>query len=705
MDLYTSTIMTNDSTELGPSINLTTTERLYDVLRKVHTSNNLFVLTQKLSQLLNHLTSVLELKAKGKFDRIVWLETLASSDDVLQYLAGYGGLIIVLDDSHESLDLFSQIWPHLNRQKVKVNMIVKDLGRAFYYEMSKITGLPPDDLFKNATNVALTVGALRINSLVRVLNWQTLPVCVDEFVFSLNMESGGLQLYLENPIAQISLLSDALVQLVNHTKLGDTMKFKNVFAKGDHSAVLSNILINDKLTQYLAEAFSPSEREFYTTKLRGNTDLVIVERNLDFFPLLLDHMNYLGLLDDLFGTLDELNNVLASGDKLNDELYDNIKDLNFASIGMKLNKLARYIQLELGNKDKVSDLQEIKELVKNLGNLTSKQELVRKHTALSEAILEKIKNNRDGDGKHDIREKWLELQNELFELDYKKQITKFHDLLNQGCTMAIALSFVSLISLINDGIKPKDFTAIEELIHCNFGLEAALALRKMLDLKLLKAVNKSTDFFSGFTFGKSEIETTTTTTSTDSTANVDSTSTTDKVYDDINLLGITGGQDVYKSTYTLISKFWDLHPLEEKGDESVIESISDYPHPSFAYPSATVPLLLRLIESLYFRDFLRYKPVNNIHRRPNWERLNIEAMFRGQTIDDNICDESDAQKQDRNEKSRPEYVVAVFVGGITRGEITVLKHLQSRLQAQNRKLFVLTSGLVNNRKLISVASL
>lgn len=695
--------MTNSPHELGASLNRKTTENLFDVLRKIHTSDNLFVLSRKLSQELNYLTSFLELKSRGKFDRLVWLETLASSDDVLQYVSGYGGLIVVLEDTHVSLDLFSKIWPHLSRQKVKVSLIVKDLGRAFYYELVKILGSPPDDLFKNATNVDLTQNTIRISSFVRLMNWQTLPLCVEDFVLTLNMELGGLQLYFENPIPQLSLLSDALVQIVNFTKTNETIKFKNLFAKGDHSAALSNIFMNDKLSEYLASGFSPNEREFYTSKLRGNTDLVVLERNLDYFPLLLDHMNYLGLLDDLFGTLDELNNVLELGDKLNDELYENIKDLNFASIGMKLNKLARYIQLELGNKDNLQEISEIKELVKNLGNLTSKQELVRKHTALSEAILEKIKNNRQGNFKHDIREWWLELQNEIFNLDYKRQIAKFQDLINQGCTESMALSCAALISLINDGFKHKDFTLVEEQIHSYFGLEAAFAFRKMRDLKILKAVNKSTDFFSGFTFGKSEIETTTTTTSSDIHGKDDST-LTDKTYDDINSLGITGGQDVYKSTYTLISKFWNLHPLEEEGEEPIIETLYDYPNPSFAYPSATVLLITRLIEALYFRDFLKYKPVNNVYRRPNWEKLNLDAMFRGQTIDENICDDLDNRKSEASKNSRPEYVLAVFVGGITRGEIAVLRYLQGKLAKQNKTLLVLTSGIVSNHKLISVAN-
>lgn len=696
--------MTKQPAELGPLLNERTAENLFLVLRKILTSDNLFITSQKLSQLLNHLTSLTELKSKGKFDRVVWLETLASSDDVLQYLTNYGGLIIIIEDNHESLKLFGDIWPHVSRQKVRVNLIVKDLGRAVYYEICKILGSPPDDLFKNAINIDLSQNTIRINQSVRLLNWKTLPTCVEDFVFSLNMDNGGLQLYFENPMQQLLLLSTALVQIVDYTKPDITLKFKNLFAKGDHSVALSNMFMNDKLPEYLTSGFSLNEREFYLSKLKGNTDLVIIERNLDYFPLLLDHLNYMGLLDDLFGTQDELNNILSTGDKLNDELFDILKDLNFASIGMKLNKLARYIQLEIGNRDKMTDLQEIKQLVKNLGSLTTKQELVRKHTALSEAILEKIKKNNQEDYKHDIREVWVELQNEIFNIDYRKQIAQFHQMMNQGCDSSIALSFIALISLINDGIRPKDFNQIEDRIHTEYGLSAVLALRKLLDLKIIKSVNKGTDFFSGFTFGKSEIETTTTTTSIETGGKADNAPLLDKAYDDVNSLGITGGQDVYKSTYTLISKFWNLHPSEEENEEVVIESLSDYPNPSFVYPSATVPLSARLIESLYYREFLKYKPVNNIHRRPNWERLNLDAMFKGQTIDKNICDELDNRKSDTTKNSRPEYIIAVFVGGITRGEITVLRYLKNRLAAQNKHLFVLTTGLVSNRKLIDVVT-
>lgn len=679
-------------TGLGDELNNATTENLYLALSHVYTSDNLLVLAQELSPVINYLTLFSNLKQRGKFDKTIWLQTLADAHDVPSLVQDYNGIIVIIPELQANLKLFSKLWAQLRRH-TKVSVIVKDLSRSFYYEMcSTVFG---GASFAKTAELDLNQSVLRVAANCRLFNWQTFPICIQDFVFTLDMPDGGLLLYFNNPLDQVSQLSSSVVKIMKHTTAGgEIMKLKNAFAKGDHASLLLNVLLNDKVPDFLDQQFSPVEQAFYLDKLRGNTDVVVLERNLDYFPLLLSHLNYLGLLDDVFGTLDEFNTVLTSGEKLNDELYAKLKDLNFASIGVKLNKLARYIQLEYENSDKLTDLQEIKQLVSNLGSLTTKQELVRKHTALSEAILDIIKNNKSGEEKYNMREQWLEVQNDLFELDYKQQLTRVQHLESQNCALQTLLSLVVLISLTNDGIRQRDIDSIEEDVFKNYGLTAVLALRKLQDYRLIKVNAKGNDFFGTFTFGKAEIETTITSTATTTAATLAPVS-----YEDSLTLGITGGQDVYKSTYTLISKFWNLHPVDE--DEGVvIESIQDYPHPSFTLPAATVPLIGRIIESLYFRDFLKYKPVTSVSKRPNWDNLNLDTMFKGQTIDRNLCDELDARNS--QEDTREQYVMVVLLGGITRSEISVLRYLQGRLEKRNKRLIVITSGLVSNRTLLKV---
>lgn len=704
-----------DAPPLEKELNHASLENLLKCLDRVYTDNNLFVISQSLSQIVNYLSPFLTLKKRGKFEELTWLDKFASNSELISSISNYGTLIIVLDNKHSDLLLLKSIWDNLGSSRQRVTLIVKNLTRYFYYDLcAKIFGADTSSLLDTAADVDLQQPSIRMSAHCRLMNWETYPICVEDFVFTLDMDNGGLDAYLNDPINLVSGLSEALAKLISKsTSRKDIIKLKNAYAKGDHSSLLLNIFLNSKLPELISSLFTANEAEFYSRKLTGNTDLVVLERNLDYFPLVLSHMNYLGLLDDLFGITDEYSGSLSPNEKLSDELYDNLKHLNFGSIGAKLNKLAKYLQLEYSNSDKLSDLREIKELVKNLGNLTTKHELVKKHTTLSELVLNKIKADLDSEYTYNYNEKWLQLQNEIFDLDYRLQTEKVHSLMNLDIPQETVLCATILISLINDGIRKKDLDAIERDLGLNYGSQPLIVLRNLIEYKLVKINTKGNDFFGAFTFGKTELETMATTTTTITTTATNkgpgsvspaifdkSADSTDEIsYEDINMVGVSGGQDVYKSTYTLISKFWNLHPLDEDENSSgPTESVSDYTLPSFALTGATVPLLARMVESLYSREFLKYKPVNSVYKRPNWVNLNLDTMFKGQTVDRNLCDELDNRKNPAKATTRQEFVIVVILGGITRSEISALAYLQGKL---SKKILVLTSGIVNTKKLMT----
>lgn len=704
------------TTSIQEDLNQSSRDNLLLCLDRVYTNDNLFLIPQRLSKVVNCLSPFLEVRARGKFQELTWLEKFVN-DSVLQLsLSSYGTLIVVVESSSVDLELLRELWANLGTSRQKINLIVRNLSQSFYYELcSKVFGRDKSTLLDSVVDVDLNLPNIRMSSNCRLLNWKTYPICIEDFVLTLDMANGGLDSYFNNPIELVSGLADAVTELISKsTSRKDIIKLKNVFAKGDHSSLLLSILMGTKLPELVSTLFSANEAEFYQKKLTGNTDLVILERNLDYFPLILSHMNYLGLLDDIYGTFDEFNGILENKENLHDELYENLKDLNFASIGAKLNKLAKYLQLEYSNSDKLTDLREIKQLVQNLGNLTTKHELVRKHTTLSEGILTKIKSDVEGDYVYNYREQWLELQNEIFDLEYRLQIQKISDIMEISVPFELVLCLVIAVSIINDGIRKKDLDNIERELGLNYGSVPLLILLNMIERKLVKVNNKGNDFFGAFTFGKTELDTMATTTTTTATTrsgggtqspptnggNPDSSPEVN--YEDISLVGVSGGQDIYKSTYTLISKFWNLYPLEDDEDAGgPIESASDYAQPSFALTGATVPLLSRLVESLYSREFLKYKPVNSVSKRPNWAFLNLETMFKGQTVDKNLCDELDNRKSPAKGSTRQEYVVVVIIGGITRSEISALVYLQSKI---NKKILVVTSGLVTTKKLINSLS-
>lgn len=714
-----------ENQSLDKDLNNLSLENLLECFDRIYTENNLLVISLSLSHLVNYLSPFLTLKSRGKFQELTWLEKIANNPEFAASISSYGTVIIVVGPGNTELSHLQSLWPHLSASRQRIALIVKDLTRSFYYELcSNIFGADTALLLETAADIDLSQPSIRISSQCRLMGWETYPICIEDFVFTLDMENGGLDSYFNSPLELVSRLSEATARIIAKTTrqkdmMKDMMKIKNAFAKGDHSTLLLNILLQSRIPELVMGQFAANEAEFFEKKLSGNTDIVVLERNLDYFPLLLSHMNYLGLLDDLFGITDEYNATLENNEKLHDELYENLKHLNFGSIGAKLNKLAKYLQLEYSNSDKLSDLREIKQLVQNLGNLKSKHELVRKHTALSERVLSKIKSDLESEFTFNYCETWLQIQNDIFDMDYKQQVQKLFSLMNLDTPAETIISFVILISLINDGIRKRDMDTIERELGLNFGSAPLLLIGQLLAKKLVKINNKGNDFFGSFTFGKTELETMTTTTATTTTTtrigmastitamgsaspshdgmNLDNTA--DIEYEDLPMVGVSGGQDVYKSTYTLISKFWNLHPLDEDEKElGPIESVGDYSLPSFALTGATVPLVARMVELLYLREFLKYKPVNSVLRRPNWANLNLDTMFKGQTVDRNICDELDNRKNRVLATTRQEYVIVVILGGITRGEISALAHLQGRI---SKKIFVVTSGIVNSRKLLT----
>lgn len=675
-------------TGLGGKLNAATLEALFACFGKVRTDNNLLVISRAVLPLVNHLTAFSKLRDKGRVTQTIWLDSLPSPSELAQAAAAHSSLVVLVSLQDSDLHNLKALWQALQHTlSLPWHIVAKDCTRATYYSICQALGRPV--LLESCTKIELA-STVRISERCRLLPWKTHPVFLEECVLSLDEPTGGLRDYLRNPLPLVSRLGDAVAQLVASTfTQPDSIKFRNVFAKGDHASLLATLVMRDRIPELLASSFSPAEQEFYDTKLSGNADLVVLERNLDYFPLLLGNLQYLGLLDDLFG-LDEVTGLLVSRkESLVDELYVSIKHLNFAALGPKLNTLAKFIQSEYSVSELAKDMAELRRLVSSLGSLATKQELVRKHTVLCEAILDILKSDINGPYTHNFREKWVQIQNDFFDLEYKDQLAAFFAFLDEMISPEVALSFICLISLANDGVRPKDLESLEQAISISFGKTWAIALFNLKRYKIVKVNTKSNDFFSNFSFGRMEIETTTTTTTTAGVAQEN-----DEKYSDVLNVGVTGGQDVYKSTYTLINKFWNLHPDD---DERAIESVADYTLPGFALSAGTVPLTTRFVESLYFRDFLRYKPVNSVSRRPNWTGLNLDTMFKGQTVDRNLCDELDKRKP--VSAVRQEYLFVVYIGGVTRSELSVLQHLQARLKKQ---IYVVTTGFVNNKKLMLV---
>lgn len=688
--------MTNKTTPIDLNhFNEVTLNNLLTQLSKIYSTSNLLVLDPILSPLINSLSTFLIIKEHAHCQNVTWLnDELAELPSSV--LSEYSSLIMLLPESEINLQKLEMSIRHIQQENpgLKFNIIVKDLSKAFLYQINKIFNGIFD--FEKILALSEPLKAVSITSKIKVFNWVTEPLYTDGILITEISQYSGLDDYFSRPIKLINQLTKALIEVLfmgikkedEHKHL---FKLRNIYGKGNHSDLLIKTLLQAQIPNFLNEHMTASEIEFYEDKLQSNTDLVVVERNLDMMPVLFSQLTYHGIIDDLFDI--EFGSVVNLKQDVNknlskDELYNqDLKHLNFSAIGSRLNKMAKLIQQKFkdsgsnsggggGGGGGDSNIDDMKNLVSNLGSLTLQQDLIKKHTVIGEAVLSKINNEY---------EKFLTLQNDIFEMDYKLQMSNLKSFINANYQIEFIWPTILLIGYINDGISSKDLEKISTDLQDNYGLVATIALEKLVDLKLIRVLDESsTDFFTslGLTSQKKH-------------QNVN------PVHEDDSDVAITGGKDVLKSNYTLVNKFWNLHPYEDDviepnaittPNQDLTNLLQQYPNPSFTLPGNTVPLTLRIIESLYFRDFLKYKPVNNIKSRPNWDNLGLNTMIAGKVADMNLDEVND---------DKLKYLVIVFIGGITRSEVTCLKYLQEKFKARQtpKEIIVISNGIVNNKNL------
>lgn len=665
---------------------------LLKIFQKVYTRKNLLLLDSGLSTLLNYLTPYLVLKEKANIEASTWINSNLNEG----LLQPFDGLIVICNENRENLSNIKELVRRISNKRIYV--IVKELSKSFIYELNREA--EGNLSFEQICNLDKNDLSISFRAKLKLYGWSVNPIVVDSdpMLLSIQHTHGGLHSYFKEPLSQLGGLSDSFIKLIENSFRDPDipfLKLNNVYGKGNHADLLIKIINDEKIPDLLSSKLSPLEQEFYLNKAKGNSDLIVLERNLDYISVLLDQITYLGLIDDLFDM--DIDSVPLGDQKilLNDELYKELKDLNFATVSIKLNKIANAIQNEYQSNTDLQDLELIKKLVGKLGSLNSRQDLLKRHTQISESVLNLLKNgsleNKPTTSNNipDEKEKFLEFENNLFDLDYKSHLTYLKSFLHKNYDETIIFSAIIIISVVNDGVDGRDLDWICGEIFDNYGMQKVLTLNSLIAHKVIRVTEKNALLQGAFSFFMNQE-----TTEIDTEEN-EATSKT----------GISGAAIINKAKYTLIEKFWNLHP--ESDSERVVLSgllIDQYPKPSFALPGNTVPLLVRLVEALYTRDFLEYKKVNNTSRRPNWDRLGIDTMFRGKTVDIDLNDI--AKKTEANPYQDSQYVFVIVIGGVTRSELACFRHLEHRLKhlGINKKIILLSSGFANRRNLFNTLS-
>jgi len=218
-------------------------------------------------------------------------------------------------------------------------------------------------------------------------------------------------------------------------------------------------------------------------QVRSQIDtLVILDRAVDLVSPLPIQLTYEGLVDEMFGIhcssvhLPENKTVSLSSAE---ELYAELRGLNFNAVGPSLARKARSLALQEGERHEARNVRELKQFVDKMPGMQAAKASLATHTTVAELVKEKI--DRD-----DFRPS-LELEQYILEGGagdgYLEQL---EDLIcGSNTPLPRLLRLICLQSVVNSGLKPRLFEQYRRLVLQSYGYNHLLTLDRLAKAGLL----------------------------------------------------------------------------------------------------------------------------------------------------------------------------------------------------------------------------
>ncbi|RXW24090.1 hypothetical protein EST38_g1761 [Candolleomyces aberdarensis] len=318
-------------------------------------------------------------------------------------------------------------------------------------------------------------------------NLEFIPLAED--VISLEYEHAFKELWVDGDETVVFDSTQALMTLQKHFG-----PFPQIIGKGDFSKRLATMLSRQSKA-------SRSTKTDTGISYPANFDsLIVLDRTVDLITPLLTQLTYEGLLDEMIGIKNShvelpvalinpqatetaaptsssastsaapIVNVKKDAKKKyhlttsTDPLYAELRDLNFSSVGRKLNTIVRRL-----GEDYKTDLQgktvsQLREFVGKLGGLQTEHQSARLHTGISELILPLTRT--------EVFNKSLEIQqNLLASYEVPSQVAAIEELIAQGADVQTVIRLLCLACITAGGIKAKTLENIQREILQAYGYE------------------------------------------------------------------------------------------------------------------------------------------------------------------------------------------------------------------------------------------
>ncbi|KAH6916679.1 ATP binding protein [Coprinopsis sp. MPI-PUGE-AT-0042] len=312
-------------------------------------------------------------------------------------------------------------------------------------------------------------------------NLQFIPLADD--VISLEHDNAFKELWVDG---DETVVFDSAQGLASLQKLFGP--FPQIVGKGDYAKRLATLVTrNNKLASGVEPVLSSS----------ANIDsLIVLDRHVDLVTPMLTQLTYEGLIDECVGIRNShvelpaslvnppppnapaaspsssaapiVVNVKKEAKKKHhlttatDPLYGELRDLNFSSVGRKLNTVARRLDEDYKTNLQAKSVAQLRDFVGKLGGLQTEHQSLRLHTGLSELLLPFTRT--------DIFNKSLEIQqNLLASYETTAQISSIEDLIAQGADMQLVVRLLCLASITTGGIKGKTLDNLKREILQTYG--------------------------------------------------------------------------------------------------------------------------------------------------------------------------------------------------------------------------------------------
>ncbi|KAG0056940.1 hypothetical protein BGZ83_002880 [Gryganskiella cystojenkinii] len=471
---------------------------------------------------------------------------------------------------------------------------------------------------------------------------------LEDDVLSLEWDSTFKELYLEQDTTSIYYAAKALMRLQGIYGL-----FPRILGKGDYSKALCDMMLRMR-REMAVDDLDASQ----TMQLSQNIDsLIIIDRSVDMVTPLCTQLTYEGLIDEIFQIKNSFVAVDASlvgpaggggggsnsaapppGKKkvpLNggDKLFGELRDLNFAVVGGLLNKVAKRINADYEERHNAKTVPQIRQFIVKMGGLAAEHQSLRLHTALAEEIMNYTMT--------DDFNRILEVQQNIVAgIATNKEPEYIEEMINKQAPLTQVLRLLCLYSLVNNGLRVKQFEFFKKEILETYGFEHIITLESL------------------------------------------------------RRLGMLTKQVSTKNTYGLVRRSLSL----------IVDEVNEHAPNDISYVySGYAPLSVRLVQCVVQRGQEGGKPgpgSRGIAGGNGWRGFeDVLRMLPGRTFDETQRVDDGQPRSSKRMNGQPRISLVFFLGGCTFTEISAIRFLASQEGGQ-RDFVVCTTQILNGNTLV-----